>query len=63
MVGVPAAWMACVAVEGVEATMSAVDGAGGRTLAPAQDIAIGRFGVFADPQGAVLAVFEGETNP
>jgi len=61
--GMPAAWMACVAVEGIDATMSAAEETGGRTLAPTRDIAIGRFGVLADPQGAVLAVFEGQTNP
>jgi predicted enzyme related to lactoylglutathione lyase len=37
--------------------------AGGRTLVPSTEISIGRFAVIADPQGAMLCLFEGDTDP
>lgn len=56
--GTPPHWLAYVAVPDVDATMKQVESLGGKTIVKAQDIpTVGRFGVFADPDGAVIAVF------
>ena len=57
--GVPPNWACYVSVDDVDATMSAAEAAGGKTLWPAMDIpGIGRMGGFTDPTGAALAVFK-----
>lgn len=55
---VPAHWISHVEVADVDQTMRQAEALGARTLVPAKDIpTVGRFAVFMDPQGAVLAVF------
>ena len=57
--GVPTAWTMYVLVNDVENALARVKDLGGRVLTPKTEIpGIGWFGVFADPQGAVLALFE-----
>jgi hypothetical protein len=58
--GPPPHWLPYLAVESVDATLATVGRLGGRTLSPAIEIPTGTFAAFSDPQGAALAVFEGE---
>jgi uncharacterized protein len=52
-------WLPYVHVRDVDATIARVGGNGGKVQLGATDIpGIGRFGVFADPTGAVLAVMK-----
>jgi uncharacterized protein len=60
--GVPPHWMPYFTAESTDATVSAVDEAGGGVLAPAFDIPSGRIAILQDPQGAVYGVFEGEVD-
>lgn len=55
--GVPSVWMNYLRVDDVDATLKAVEAAGGRVVSPGTDIPPGRFGVIASPTGAVLSVF------
>ena len=56
--GAPSAWSGYIAVADVDAMEARVLQAGGKVLAPAQDIpGIGRFAVVADPQGASFMLF------
>jgi predicted enzyme related to lactoylglutathione lyase len=53
-------WMGYVAVDNVDAAAAQVADAGGGVHHAPEDIPnVGRFAVFADPQGAVLALFNG----
>jgi predicted enzyme related to lactoylglutathione lyase len=64
--GQPTSWLAYVTVPDVDETLRTVERLGGRVLAPARDIpTVGRFAVFADPQGAVISAFAptGEPTP
>src|SRR5579862_1124654 len=55
--GVPPHWMAYVSVPDCDATLKQVTQLGGQVKMPGTDIPnVGRFGVFADPQGAVIAI-------
>ncbi len=57
--GAPPHWLAYVSVEDVDATLVQVAELGGTVYVPATDIPeVGRFGIFADPTGAVLAAFK-----
>jgi predicted enzyme related to lactoylglutathione lyase len=57
--GVPPHWLPYVYVDNVDATIARARELGGSIQVPASDIpGIGRFGVFADPTGAVLAVMK-----
>ena len=57
---IPSHWLAYVVVPKVDAAMARAAELGARTLVPGMDIpGIGRFGVFEDPTGASLAVFQG----
>ena len=53
----PANWSTYFGVADCDAAVAAAQGAGGRLLAPAMEIAgVGRFAFLQDPQGAVFAV-------
>ncbi len=56
MEGVPPHWHVYFAVEDADAALSRVTDLGGTVLAPAMDIPPGRFGVVADPAGAVFSL-------
>ncbi len=59
-----ARWMTYVAVDDVDASVTAIVAAGGRTLdAPLDVPTIGRMARVADPQGAELWVMRGEGDP
>ncbi len=59
MKGAPTAWSAYFAVKSADGTAKKVQERGGKVLVPGTDIPnIGRFAVFADPQGAVFAVLQ-----
>lgn len=56
--GGPAYWLAHVATTDVDATARAVTGQGGTLLVPPTDVSgVGRFTVFGDPQGPVIAAY------
>jgi len=56
--GAPPHWMSYVLVPSVDETLKEAGMLGGRILVSGTDIpTVGRFGIFADPQGAVLAAF------
>jgi predicted enzyme related to lactoylglutathione lyase len=57
--GVPPHWMAHVNVDDVDATVAQAKKRGAKVIVEPRDIpTVGRFSVFADPQGAVLSVFK-----
>jgi predicted enzyme related to lactoylglutathione lyase len=57
----PSHWMGHVLVEDVDATAGKVKAAGGKLLFGPEDIPeVGRFVVFADPEGAVVSGFQPE---
>jgi uncharacterized protein len=54
-------WVGYVNVADVDALVAKVGTLGGRTCVPPRDIpTVGRIGIFADPQGAILAVIKPE---
>jgi uncharacterized protein len=56
--GAPSHWLGHVLVQDVDETIRRAEAAGGKVVAGPMDIPeIGRFGVIADPQGAVLSAF------
>lgn len=60
--GAPPNWMAHVQVANVDATAALAKKLGGRTYKEPADIpTIGRFAVIADPQGAVIMIFQPST--
>ncbi len=61
--GHPPMWMSYVSVDSVDDTVSKWIGAGGSVLMPAMDVmTAGRMAVVADPEGAVLSLWQaGET--
>jgi uncharacterized protein len=61
--GMPPSWLPYFTVEDAGEAARASEAACGRTRVPATEIAIGRFAAVADPQGAVLCLFEGATDP
>jgi predicted enzyme related to lactoylglutathione lyase len=57
--GAQAAWITYVSVESADDTVEAAGAAGGRILREPTDFGdAGRTGLFADPQGAVIAVWQ-----
>jgi predicted enzyme related to lactoylglutathione lyase len=61
--GAPPNWMGYIAVDDVDAACAKATSLGGRVYVPGTDIpGTGRFGVLADPAGAVIAVFK-SANP
>jgi predicted enzyme related to lactoylglutathione lyase len=62
--GAPSAWIGHVLVEDVDETVRRVEAAGGKILMGPMDIPeVGRFAVFADPQGAVLSAYSPAGDP
>lgn len=56
--GAPSHWLGYVAVPSVDETVEQAIGLGATVMVPATDIPeIGRFSIFADPQGAVIAAY------
>lgn len=52
-------WVGYVSVPDVDASLAAIEAAGGRTVMPARDMpGVGRFAMVADPQGAPLYVMD-----
>jgi hypothetical protein len=57
--GMPPAWTTYVATADADATAAEVTAAGGQTFLPPMDVLdVGRMAVFADPAGAVFAVWQ-----
>jgi hypothetical protein len=57
--GARAAWLAYVGVDDVDAAVSSIEQAGGKTLLPARDLPnVGRIAMVADPQGAPFYVMK-----
>lgn len=61
--GAPPNWSAYVGVSDVDAATQKAEGLGARTVVPPTDIPnAGRFSVIADPQGAVIALYQPDTE-
>ena len=58
----PAFWLAYFTVLSCEDAGAKVRELGGEVLAEPRDLGAGRIAVVSDPQGAVFAFFEGETD-
>lgn len=59
MAGMPPIWNTYFATDDVDATLAKVEEAGGQVMMPAMDVMTqGRMGVFADPSGAVVSLWE-----
>jgi predicted enzyme related to lactoylglutathione lyase len=57
--GARPAWLGYVGVDNVDATVSSIEQAGGKTLMPARDLPnVGRIAMVADPQGAAFYVMK-----
>ena len=57
--GQPPAWTSYVTVEDADAAAKRVEAAGGSVLLPPMDVMdVGRMAIFADPAGAVIAVWQ-----
>jgi uncharacterized protein len=56
-------WLPYFAVESAEEATRKSEQLGGRGLAAATAVSMGRFAVIADPQGAPFAVFQGKDRP
>ncbi|HSS11133.1 MAG TPA: VOC family protein [Acidimicrobiales bacterium] len=57
--GQPTAWTTYVYIEDADATAKEIEAAGGTVFAPPFDVmTAGRMGVFADPTGAVFAIWQ-----
>jgi predicted enzyme related to lactoylglutathione lyase len=59
----PSNWLPYFTVESTGAAARRAEQLGGHRLPATTEIPIGRFALIADPQNAVFAVFEGETEP
>lgn len=60
--GVPPHWMPYFAVPSTDDTIAKAGASGGGAMFGPMDLPTGRIAVLRDPQGAVFAVFEGETD-
>ncbi len=58
----PPYWLVYFTVPSCDAAVEKVRGLGGEVLAGPLDLGAGRIAVVSDPQGAVFALFEGETD-
>ena len=58
----PSYWLVYFTVPSCDAAVEKVRGLGGEVLAGPLDLGAGRIAVVSDPQGAVFALFEGETD-
>jgi hypothetical protein len=56
--GAPRGWATCFAVASADATVAAVEAAGGKVTMAAEDTEFGRFAVVQDPWGASFSVME-----
>lgn len=56
--GVPAHWLLYLAVDDCAAMTAKVESNGGKVMVPTTDIAVGKFSVVSDPQGAAFAFIE-----
>jgi predicted enzyme related to lactoylglutathione lyase len=56
-------WLAYFGVGDLDAASVEVEKVGGRPIAPRREMPAGAFTVFADPQGAVFACWQGEYEP
>ena len=57
--GMPAQWLAYIAVENIDADVARVIELGGQVMAPPMDVPdVGRIAVVLDPQGATLGLFK-----
>lgn len=62
--GIPPHWNCYVAVESADETAKKIEANGGKVLAPPFDVMEhGRMGVFADPGGAVISVWQPMAHP
>jgi predicted enzyme related to lactoylglutathione lyase len=61
--GAPPHWLGYVHTDDLDATLARATELGANTLAQVDVPKVGRMGVFADPQGAVIAVFQPEDDP
>ena len=60
--GIPPHWLAYVNVDNVDAAASRVTSLGGKVMhGPEQIPDVGRFAIIADPLGAMLAIFKGDS--
>jgi uncharacterized protein len=63
MQGVHPGWVGYIAVDNVDASVSAIIAAGGREYMPARDMeGVGRFAMVTDPQGAAFYVMTSATG-
>jgi len=54
--GCPVAWTSYVTVDDIDETAKLAESLGGKICVPPMDIpGVGRFGIFCDPQGAIIA--------
>lgn len=64
MDGAPAMWNTYVATDDVDATLAKVEEAGGKIAMPGMDVMTsGRMGMFFDPAGAMLSVWQAGDHP
>jgi predicted enzyme related to lactoylglutathione lyase len=64
MPGAPTAWLPYVQVDDVKATMAKAIKGGGNAVLPFQEIGdMGAIGIFVDPAGAMLGVWESKNPP
>jgi uncharacterized protein len=61
--GTQPAWLPYFTVNDADETARRAERLSGRGLMPTTEVHVGRFAVVADPQDAVFAVFEGQTDP
>jgi len=61
--GIPSHWMSYVAVTDADQAIAKAKSLGGKILAEAFDVMdVGRMGIFMDPDGAMLSVWQGRKN-
>jgi uncharacterized protein len=61
--GEPPHWLVYFTVAKADEAAKTIGEAGGRVLAGPMNVTVGRIAIVADPQGAVLALFEGDVDP
>jgi hypothetical protein len=62
--GIPSHWLGHVCVEDVDAAAARVEPAGGSILRPRMEVPeVGAFVIVQDPQGAVVSIYQAETEP
>jgi predicted enzyme related to lactoylglutathione lyase len=59
----PPHWLVYFTTAGLDGSVAQIEDGGGRVLVPPTPIPSGRIAVARDPQGAVLGLFEGRTDP